>query len=50
MARNNRDMFAAISPPWLQGPFGERLMGTLGLVWDLMSEAATQAVKVFGQS
>lgn len=45
MARNNRDFFSRISPPWLRAYWGERFTGTVALFFDLLSEAATQAIK-----
>lgn len=48
VARNFRELFDAISPPWLLKPdgFGVRFyQGMIGFLADLAAEAATQAIK-----
>lgn len=45
-SRNWRDFAAAIVPTVLSGFYGERLVGVIALVADLISEGASEALKV----
>lgn len=40
-----RDLAAALSPPWLQGPVGSRILYSLAVQFDALADAATYAIR-----
>lgn len=45
MARNFRQLLEFISPPWLSLGFGQRFVGSIGYLADILSESFSQAIK-----